>query len=487
MKNIHASLAKLSFFSAISAILLSSCEREPSSDIAFATYPTTAYVFTDAPIGLGTNFYFPYAAGPDNPIGSKLDAWTVDNNVSYMGTASMRIDVPNGNDPKGNYAGGILRIDGETSGRNLTGYDALTFWAKGSMAVNAGQIGFGEDFGLNKYQATMDNFILSTSWTKYIIPIPDPSKLIKLRGLLRYALASVGADKVGYSVWIDELKFEKLGTLAVPRPAIYGGQDMVQSAFNGSVFTISNLSQTFNLGNGSDQKVTVAPSYFNYSTSNPLVAQVSELGVVSIVGAGKATITAKLNGVLAKGSLTVTSAGVFPNAPAKNPLPSASNVIAVFSDQFTSNVPVDTYNGNFGGSTTQTAVLSIGSDKVLYHSNVNYAGIQFQSPTINASNMNFLHIDIYLNSAVSNPALTFSIRDRGANGELETNIFTGGAAGDDKQLDFTVPANSMVAGKWNSIDIPLTGGIAGQKSNLAQITFAGNFNFYMDNIYFFKQ
>ena len=32
----------------------------------------------------------------------------------------------------------------------------------------------------------------------------------------------------GYTFWIDELKYEKLGTIAQPRPAIFGGEDLVQ-------------------------------------------------------------------------------------------------------------------------------------------------------------------------------------------------------------------------------------------------------------------
>jgi hypothetical protein len=44
----------------------------------------------------------------------------------YKGTASMRFDVPVG-DPGGSYAGAIFP---DATGRNLTGYDALTFWVK---------------------------------------------------------------------------------------------------------------------------------------------------------------------------------------------------------------------------------------------------------------------------------------------------------------------------------------------------------------------
>jgi hypothetical protein len=32
-------------------------------------------------------------------------------------------------------------------------------------------------------------------------------------------------------LWIDELKFEKLGTIAQPRPSISNGQDKVETQF----------------------------------------------------------------------------------------------------------------------------------------------------------------------------------------------------------------------------------------------------------------
>ena len=60
--------------------------------------------------------------------GSKATAWSVDESEGYESAASMRFDVPNENDPAGNYAGASFRVDG--SGRDLTEFDALTFWAK---------------------------------------------------------------------------------------------------------------------------------------------------------------------------------------------------------------------------------------------------------------------------------------------------------------------------------------------------------------------
>ena len=77
----------------------SSCERGLSDDIDFATFPSTSEVFIDGFSG-GLQ-YFPF-------FGSKLNAFTVDTNEKYAGTASMRFDVPNVGDPEGAFAGAIF-------------------------------------------------------------------------------------------------------------------------------------------------------------------------------------------------------------------------------------------------------------------------------------------------------------------------------------------------------------------------------------------
>lgn len=121
MKNKKINYFKITFLLGLVFLTNVNCERDLSEDATLSTFSKMGEIFTDAPVGLGSNFYFPYG-------GSKATAWSVDNEVSYKGTSSMRFDVPNSNDPEGNYAGAIFRIDG--AGRDLTDYDVLTFWAK---------------------------------------------------------------------------------------------------------------------------------------------------------------------------------------------------------------------------------------------------------------------------------------------------------------------------------------------------------------------
>jgi hypothetical protein len=121
------------------------CNRELSDDATEANFSKTGEIFTDDFLSMGTDFYFPYA-------GSKQTAFSVDREQGYNSNASIRIDVPNANDPDGNYAGAIFRVDGAP--RDLSGYDALTFWAKSTQGVVIGEFGFGEDFLSNKYLTT---------------------------------------------------------------------------------------------------------------------------------------------------------------------------------------------------------------------------------------------------------------------------------------------------------------------------------------------
>ena len=71
-------------------VLLTACEREVSDQVAFATFPTNPEVFIDGFSG-GLQ-YLPFD-------GSKLDAFSVDPDVKFAGTTSMRFDVPNFGDP----------------------------------------------------------------------------------------------------------------------------------------------------------------------------------------------------------------------------------------------------------------------------------------------------------------------------------------------------------------------------------------------------
>ncbi len=449
--------------------MFSSCEREFSDDVEFATFPPNGEVFLDA-FSAGLD-YFPFVDAGADP-----EAFSVDSDEAFSGEASMRFDVPA-------FGNGFVGANfGTTVKRDLSRFDALTFYARASQAATINEIGFGisGETG-NKFQVAAIGLPVSTRWEKYVIPIPDATNLIGETGLFYLAEgASFEGDEGGYTLWFDEVQFETTGTIAQPRPAMFFGQDIVEQTFVGSSFSITGLTQTVNLNNGVNQVVSVAPSYFTFESTENGVASVSERGEVTVVGTGTTNITAILAGVRADGSLEVNSSGALEAAPTP-PVRPEENVRSIFSDAYTSATNVN-FTPNFGGSTTEATIANLSGNSIVTYSNNNFTGIVFEN-TVDASSLTLLHVDVYVQQAGTE--FEIQIRDAGANQVIETDVNTGLPIGDDADRRFTV--TGLTVGQWTSFDIPLDGGIAAQKNNLGSLILVGGPNFILDNIYFYTE
>jgi len=461
MKNGKYNWSAIALITAMALAGSGSCTRD-FEELEPASYPTTPEVFIDG-FSAGLN----YAAFG----GSKVTAFDVDKKEKYEGSASMRFEVPDYEDPAGAYAGGTYFT---TVARDLSGYDALTFWVRATKSATIDLVGFGNDLGESKYLVSLQNVDVNTNWKKIIIPIPDPSRLTKEKGMFFYSEGP--EDGKGYTFWIDEVKFEKLGTIAHRQPIILDGNDKVESAVNGLKFPVGGLKVSFNMPTGIDQTVVAAPAYFAFASSNAGVASVDATGLVSVLSEGTAIITATSGGVEAEGSLTVQSAGDFVHAP----VPSADqeDVISIFSNQYV-NVPVDFYNGYWQPyQTTTSADFTVEGDAVLVYNNFNFVGIQFTSPTVNATTMTHLHMDIWIPNEVDpGDKLAVKLVDMGPDGALY---------GNDPALVYEI-AGPLASQSWISVDISLPG--LSSRSKLAQIILerlgSSLTGFYMDNIYFY--
>jgi len=466
MKNINF---KNSLIALLSIFLLINfgCARD-IDELELATFPTNGDVYLDGFSG-GLN----YAAFG----GSKVTAFDVDTEVKYQGTSSMKIAVPDEGDSEGAYAGGAYYTG---TGRDLSGYDVLTFWAKATKAASIDVIGFGIDLEESRYETSIRGLTVNTNWKKYYIPIPDPSKLTEERGMLYYSEGP--EDGKGYTFWIDEVKFEKLGTIAHAEPAILEGQEQVIPAEVGDELPIGGTYTIFNLPTGVNQRVETAPSYFDFLSSDTSIGTVSSYGVVSVIDSGSVVIIAKLAGIDAAGSLTVGSRGdaVRPLAPAPTPTESPDSVISLFSNAYT-NVTVDTWNPFWEFSTALNFDLQIGGDDVKQYKFLNFVGIEFKAQTIDASDMTHFHIDVWTPDPTDFPA-SFKVLlvDFGPDGVVE---------GDDNsshEVSFTSPILS--SNQWVSLDIPLANftGLSSRKQ-LGQLVLSGEVpNVFIDNVYFYK-
>ena len=70
--------------------------------------------------------------------GSKVDALDIEYEEVYRGTAALKFTIPAPTDPSGSYAGGVFYAEVP---RDLTGFDALTFWARASGRRDRGERG----------------------------------------------------------------------------------------------------------------------------------------------------------------------------------------------------------------------------------------------------------------------------------------------------------------------------------------------------------
>ena len=433
------------------------CER----DLAVldpAPFPPEAAIFHD---GFGPGVQFSAFGG------SKVDALDIEHDDVYRGTAALKFTIPAPSDPSGGYAGGVFYSVGP---RDLTGFDALTFWAKASTAATVNTIGIGNDnSGNSRYPATVEGLPLSTRWTKYAVPIPLPSKLAEERGL--FLIAEGSEYPVGYDIFFDDVQFERLGTIINPRPAI--ATQTVNGEVGGTL-SVGGTTVTFDV-NGQDQTVLAAPAYFTFASSNSAVASVTPDGTVSLVGQGTATITATLGPNPAAGAVTVNVSTPPTGAPPTPALP-AEDVISLFSDAY-DDVHVDTWSAVWDQADVED--IQVAGNPVKKYTNLAYAGIEFTSQPIDASSMTDLHVDLWTNDP---SAFRIKLVDFGGDG-----VFGGG---DDSEHEMTLdPASTppITAGAWNTLDIPLSAfaGLA-NRENLAQMIISGSSpTVYLDNIYFF--
>ncbi len=440
----------------LTLVALAGCERSTKGLRPFPL-STDPLVFDDT-FGPGVD-YLAF-------LGSKLDAVSIDASERHSGTASLKVTVPAPGNPSGTYAGGgfVSNIV-----RDLSSYDALTFWAKASRPITFDVAGLGNDVtGTSRFEARRNAIPMTTTWTKYVIPIPLPSRLSAERGL--FFMAEGPESGLGFDVWFDDVKFERTGIIANPRPSM---SSRFFTAFVGGTVSPAGTQTVFDVG-GSDVTVGHFPGYFDFVSNNSSVATTLN-GGIQVVGPGSASVTAQLGGIPATGTVSI-SAIATPSTPAPAPTLPASDVISLFSNSYP-NRPVDTWSATWDQA--DVADLRVSGNDIKGYTNMVFAGIEFTSNQINASSMTHFHMDVYLPSGST---LRVKLVDFGPNGAYQ--------GGDDSEQELTFNAGTtpgITTGAWSSLDIPLSSftNLTG-RSNLAQITLAGASTVFVDNVYFHR-
>jgi hypothetical protein len=229
--------------------------------------------------------YAPFGGSSNGPSISGVDP--------HGGTAALQIEVP-----AAGYTGGAFRV---TAPADLSGYTAVTFWARASRAATLNVVGIGNDAATTTYWAEHNGVPLTTTWTRHVIPLPDPSVLTAEHGLFHVA---EGSDEGVYTLWLDDIQYE----LAPPEPITAPSPAIATESISLAVAAhhlINGVSVTYQIG-GAPHTVAMSRRYFTYSSSQPAVATVDAEGRVTAVAAGTTTITARFGSIDAIGALTLT-------------------------------------------------------------------------------------------------------------------------------------------------------------------------------------
>lgn len=413
---------------------------------------------------------------------------TRDTTVLNNGHASIKIPVSAG---CSSYIGGYIK---SAAPRDLSAYNAITFWVKADKAAKINNIGFGNDntplgtnaFNVESHGPAGAGYDVTTTFTKYSIPIPNSSALKSNAGLFYFSGGCVGG---GATFWINDIQFETVnftGTFGAFSNASVNLPGTLPVAL-GTPALIGTISpNTVNYASASVYQVGWA--HFAYTPTDPTVATVDSYGQVNGLKAGNTPIVVKFSGAtLGTFTANVTVPLAVPGSTDIAPTPTLppANVISLFSSAYT-NVPVNSWSTSWSGCCNDTVdPYLIGSHPVKKYTLRHFVGIQFfpdgtNTNLIDASTMTTFHVDVW----TPNPP-----------GRLQIQLvnFPGGtgAAG----VPGLYNATGLATGSWVSLDIPLTSfaglsakGALGQILFLAQDSTGMNSSavVYVDNIYLHK-
>ncbi|MEZ4986894.1 MAG: T9SS type A sorting domain-containing protein [Saprospiraceae bacterium] len=264
------------------------------------------------------------------------------------------------------------------------------------------------------------------------------------------------------NIYLDNIYFWKEATAA--------GTDATLSALqvdgaNVPGFAPSATSYTFGVpGGAAVPQITLATT----TDANATVTAINQ--ATAIPGDATVVVTAA-NGT----TMATYTISFFYNSPATAaPTPTDQNVISLYSDAYT-NVNVDFWNTSWSQAMYEEVMIE--GNPTHKYTNLGFNGIETTSAPINASEMKYLHMDVWT------PNITTL--------DIKLVSFLGdGFAGGNGDSEATVSVNPMPS-QWNHVMIPLTDFTAAGLTDLTDLnqyiltsTPFGSGTLYMDNMYF---
>jgi uncharacterized protein YjdB len=453
---------------------------------------TSAVTVTAVPANPGAVFMGSYPTGVNPLVGfsgsdTQTNPVTIDATVTNNGNPSLKIAGTGCT----SYIGGYIA---SAAPKDLHAYNAISFWAKTDVPnTKINNFGFGNDntpTGTNAFNveahgvvAPFAGFPLTTTFTKYYIPVPVPAALASVSGLFYF---SSGCLATGANVWVNDIQFETLTP------------SQITSTFGAAIEALTQAPGTLAVSVGTPQLIgNIGPNtvnyasasvyqvgwgYFTYASSNTAVATVDANGMVVGHAAGTANITMSFPGTALSRVIAVTVTVPGPTVPTVlAPTPSLvthpiANVVSLYTSSAVYPAHSVTTWATSWGDPSSVIDFPIGTPTVKQYVGVSFVGVDFAG--FDATTYTHFHVDVWTPNGAQ-----FGVK-------LVNNA---GGAASEATVSFngtTTPA--IVTGSWIGIDIPLSSFTGVTYNNVNQLLWLDNVGgperatFFIDNVYFWK-
>jgi hypothetical protein len=431
------------------------------------------------------------ANGGFDPFGGSLNnpAPAIDATTPFIdGSASLKVNVTG---VSGNYSGGAWLSNVQ---RNVSGANALTFWAKASKTQNTLKIQLGNDAGccgFPNWQVESIGIPLTTTWQQYVIPLPDPAKATAIEGLISFADANNN-----YNFWLADVEYAVVSPDDIGAPsniiAPWSNATLAPgatSALNPVNIIWSGTAPTLPNGQTLDN---VSWRWFTLSSDNQGVATVSPDGVITAVANGTAHITATLAGTQIPGEATITVGSLAsPTSNAPTPTLPPSSVTALFDSSGVYPPHVDALATVWSPAVFVDPFNIPGGNGVLEYTLNNFAFAIFGDGEVSTTNT----VDATALGYTKFHASVWSPNPTDLQFQLVNNASCNDSAGCFSSTGFSVgiyDAGVIAANTWVDFDLPISsftggGGLTATDAlqQLGLISGAGNgLIVFVDNLYF---
>ncbi|MFO7896905.1 MAG: T9SS type A sorting domain-containing protein [Candidatus Cloacimonadales bacterium] len=308
--------------------------------------------------------------------------------------------------------------------------------------------------------------IAAESWNSFDIPLSD-FEGVAMSDI--HQLKFDGQEGVSPStIYLDNIYFYKL-----PSASDATLSDLQVDGVTIAGFSANILNYTIELPNDATEIPVVT------ATANDEDATLQINDATELPGTTSVLVTAADELETLTYNVHFSLAPAVPEIAAATPTWPAADVISLFSNAY-ENVEVDTWSADWDQADLEDIQIA-GNDTKLY-TNLVYAGIEFTSATIDASEMTHFHLDIWTPDNTADPAI-FKVKlvDFGADGAW------GGE--DDVEHELTFDETTLASESWINLHIPLSDFTnLTTRGHLAQLIISGDPNtVYIDNVYFLAE